>query len=136
MTTTILTATAATAINALLVEQKATPVANINDISDNTIITDVKFFDKEGDLIKRLFLFGTPTTDEIEAKYDLFLGNILKKGGGHKKYENGSIIFVDFKSISSLKREFENEEWDEFDVRFLSRYSEKNIIRYFKKIMK
>ena len=130
MTTTIMTATMANAVNALLEHQKASPIVNVNDITDMTVITVIKFINRDGDIVKCFFMFGEPSTDEIESTCDFFLGNILKKGGGSKKYENGSTIFVQFKTIKDIKEE------DEFRIGMLSRYSEKQIIRYFKKIMK
>ena len=134
MNNNIFNATAA-AVNTIL-EHKASDINSINEVNNSTIITDVAFFDKEGYIVKRFFFFGLPETEKIEAEYDLTLGNIIKHGGS-KKYENGSVIFVELKSIKNLIDEFEKEEdYDEFGIHFLRRYNEKQIINYFKKIMK
>ena len=128
--TTILTATAATAI-ATLLEKKATPFTDVADINDDMVITDITFIDKNGYIIKRLFLLGTPTVDEIEANHDLGFANIVVSGGS-KTYENGATVYVQLRSIHSIKEELE----EEYRVGILTRYKEKLIIRYFKKIMK
>lgn len=129
--TTILTATAATAIATLLEKQKATPFTDVSNINDDIVITDVTFTDKNGDIVKRMFLLGTPEVEEIESRHDLTLANIVVSGGS-KTYENGAAVYVQLRTIESVKEELK----DDYRVGILSRYNEKQVIKYFKKIMK
>lgn len=78
---TNLTTTFEAAVNALLEEQKATDITTIHEVNDDTIITDITFTDKEGDIAKRMLLFGLPETEEIEANCDLMLSSIITSGG-------------------------------------------------------